>query len=390
VSDSTTKNAPATPPVTSQLVGSVGSAADTDGILLRFNPDQRTWVRLKGQTPLFPSNRILCLAPYRAPISIGKLRIVLLGESEVRISPQSTAAAPAVELMQGRILVPSQPPGSLRVGFSDRSVTVDASENSSTALERSAHLDYGRIITPTPALLIYCTKGEASVSFERKQETLAALDVLTLDASGAKRTSEETLPSWASDAESSPHELQIRDHFARLFDPDRPVLAEIVVASEDDNPEIKRLSILALKSLGDMSLLMPMLSRKGDPIARRGALAAIRSYMALGPDAASRVRDQLVEEFGEETASLVGKMLVGFSPDEASNSQTYEQLVNLLGPAQESVGVRELALDTLKRLTGRDDLGYDPDHADSKGLNAWKDLQRQGKLRFAPPRSTVK
>ena len=95
--------------------------------------------------------------------------------------------------------------------------------------------------------------------------------------------------------------------------------------------------------------------------------------MGLGPEAAGRVRDQLVEEFGEETASFVGKMLIGFSPDEASNPQLYEQLVALLAPEQGSIGVRELALDTFKRLTGRDDLGYDPDHPEGKGLTAWKD-----------------
>jgi hypothetical protein len=373
---------PSPPPV-----GSVGSAAANDGILLRFNPDQRVWERLKGQTPLVPSNRLLCLAPFRATLTLGNVQIVLPGESEIRILPQSTTAAPALELMQGRLLVPPQPAGSLRVGFSDRTVTVETSESSGTALERSARVDYGRIITPAPALLIYGTKGEATVSIDKKQESLPALDVLALDGAGSKRTTEEALPSWATDPEPSPHELQLRDQFARLFHPDRPILAEIVVASEDDNPEIKRLSILALKSLGDMSLLMPMLSRKGDPTVRRTALAAIRGYMALGPDAASRVRDQLVEEYGEETASFVGKMLVGFSPDEASNPQTFEQLVALLGPGQESVGVRELALDTLKRLTGRDDLGYDPDHADGKGLSAWKDLQRQGKLRFTAPRA---
>ena len=49
--------------------------------------------------------------------------------------------------------------------------------------------------------------------------------------------------------------------------------------------------------------------------------------------------------------------------------------------------MRELALDTLKRLTGRDDLGYDPDHPEGKGLNAWKELQRQGKLRFSAARA---
>jgi hypothetical protein len=235
--------------------------------------------------------------------------------------------------------------------------------------------------------VIYCTKGELSVSLENKQESLATLDVLTLGAGGPRRTTAGALPSWASDADPSPHEIQIRESFARLFHPGRPVLAEIVVASEDDNPEIRRLSIQALKALGEMSLLMPMLSRKGDPVARRSALAAIHSYMLLGPEAASRVRDQLVEEFGEETASFVGKMLVGFSRDEASNPQTFEQLVNLLGPGQESVGVRELALDTLKRLTGRDNLGYDPDHPEGKGLSAWRDLQLQGKLRFSAPRA---
>jgi len=388
-SDPTSKSKEAAP-LPAAPVGSVGSAAAPDGILLRYNPDQRIWERLKGATPLVPSNRLLCLAPCRATVTLGKMQIVLVGESEVRILPQSTVAAPALELMQGRILLPPQAPGSLKVGFSERTVTLESSLTSGAALERSARRDYGRIMTPTPALVIYCTKGELSVSSDKKQESLAVLDVLAVDAGGARRTTEEVLPSWASDAEPSPHELQIRDHFTRLIHPDRPVLAEIVVASEDESPDIKRLSILALKSLGEMSLLLPMLSRKGDPIARRTALAAIRGYMALGSDAASRVREQLVEEFGEETASFVGKMLIGFSPEEASTPQVYEQLVGLLSPAQESIGVRELALDTLKRLTGRDDLGYDPDHADGKGLNAWKDLQRQGKLRFSAPRAKVK
>jgi len=388
-SDSTSKSkeaapVPATPP------GSAGLAAAPDGILLRYNADQRGWERLTGATALAPSNRLLCLAPFRAAVMIGKVQIVMVGESEVRILPQSTAAAPAIELAQGRLLLPQQPAGSLTVGHSERTITLDASPSSSVALERVVRRDYGRIMNPTPALVIYCTKGEPSVSVEKKPESLAVLDVLALDAGGAKRTTAEALPTWASEAEPSPQELQIRDHFARLIHPNRPVLAEIVAAVDNQNPDIRRLSILALKSLGDMSLLMPMLSRKGDPIVRRSALAAIQGYMGLGPDAASRVRDQLVDEFGEETASFVGKMLIGFSPEEAANPQVYEQLVKLLSPEQESIGVRELALDTLKRLTGHDDLGYDPDHADGKGLNAWKDLERQGKLRFAAPRAKAK
>jgi hypothetical protein len=175
-----------------------------------------------------------------------------------------------------------------------------------------------------------------------------------------------------------------------MFHPGRPVLTEIVAASEDDNADIKRLSILALKSLGDLSLLMPMLSRKDDPVTRATALNAIRTFMGLGRESANRVRDQLSEEFGDDTALFVEKMLIGITPDEASNPQIYERLVSLLGPERESVGIRELAIDTLKRLTGRDDLGYDPDHPEAKGLNAWKDLQKQGKLRYSATRGKAK
>jgi hypothetical protein len=176
-----------------------------------------------------------------------------------------------------------------------------------------------------------------------------------------------------------------------MFHPGRPVLAEIASALEDENAEIKQLSILALKSLGEMSLLMPMLSKKDDPAVRRGALAAIRGYLGLGPDAASRVREELVEAYGEDTAAFVGKMLIGFTSEEASNPQVYEQLVALLGSEQQPIGVRELALDTLKRLTGRtEDLGYNPDQPNGKGYAAWKELQRQGKLRFATPRPKAK
>ena len=142
--------------------------------------------------------------------------------------------------MQGRILLPQQPPGSLKVGFSERTVTLETSLSSSAALERSARRDYGRIMTPTPALVILCTKGELSVSFDKKQESVAALDVLALDAGGVRRVTEDKLPAWATDAEPSPHELQLRDQFTRMIHPDRPVVADLVVASEDESPDIKR------------------------------------------------------------------------------------------------------------------------------------------------------
>ncbi len=367
--------------------GSSGLAATDGGVLLRYNVDQREWERLTGTTPVSRSDRLLCLSPFRATVTLGNIPLVLVGETEIRILSPSSDKIPGIELIQGRLLVRNAPAGSLKMGFADRSVNVELAASSSVVMERTERREYGRAVSQAPPLSIYCTQGEVALSAGQKHESLTASDVVLIDTAGAvKRTGSDTPPSWTTETEPSAHELQLRDRFIRMFHPGRPVLTEIVAASEDENADVRKLSILALKSLGDLSLLMPTLSRAGDAVTRKSALAAIRSYMGLGPDATNRVRDQLAEEFGDDTASFVAKMLVGYSPNEASDPKVFERLVAALGPEQQSIGVRELAIDTLKQLTGRDDLGYDPDHADGKGLSAWIELQRQGKLRYSAAR----
>jgi hypothetical protein len=279
----------------------------------------------------------------------------------------------------------------LKVGLGDRLVTVEVPQNGCVALERSARWVYGRLMSPVPPLLIHSVAGEISVTAGSKHEALGPLDVLSVDRSGTKRSTEDASPMWASDSWPTAEETNARDAFGKIFHPGRPVLTEIVAAVEDSNADTKQLAVAALKSMGEMSYLMPLLSRKDDVAVRRGALAAVRSYTALGPEASGKVREQLVEEFGEDTATMAGQMIVGFSPQEAANPQLFTQLVGMLAPTEQSVGVRELALDTLMRLTGRSDvLGYDPDHPE-KGHSAWAELERQGKLRPAtPPRPKAK
>jgi hypothetical protein len=149
--------------------------AEADGVvLLRYNNDQREWDRLVGSTSLLRSDRLLCLSPFRATLLLGKIPIVLTGETEIRILSRSSDKVPAIELIQGRLLLRNPPAGSLKVGFSDRTVTLELAPPCSVALERTDRREYARIVTQAPPLVVYCTAGEVPLTADLKKETLTA------------------------------------------------------------------------------------------------------------------------------------------------------------------------------------------------------------------------
>ncbi len=366
--------------------GASGLADAVDGILLRYDTNQRDWTRLIAATALARSDRLLCLSPFRAPLTLAKTRITLVGQTEIRVLSQPADEVPSIELVYGRVLSRQPEACSLKVVFAARTLTLTIEPESSIGLERTNRRGYGQSGTRGFPLVVYCSQGKASLSLDKQNENLTASTAAILETDGPiKLAAADTMPTWVVEAAPSSGELQLKEQFARVFHPDRPVLTDMAAATEDERLGIKSLAIAGIEALGDLSLLMPVLTRKDDPIARRFALGAIRDYMGRSAEAAKDIHDQLVREFGDEKASLVEKMLIGYSEQEASKPELFKQLVVLLSPEEESLGVRELALDTLQRLTGRADLGYSADQPDGEGLSAWKDLLQKGELRARAP-----
>jgi hypothetical protein len=165
------------------------------------------------------------------------------------------------------------------------------------------------------------------------------------------------------------------------------VLADLVSATENENAEIKTLAIAALRGLGDLSLLTPILDRPSDPVARQAAIAALRAQIAQGGAAAQRVWDQLDLDFGPADGAKIQKLLVGFSDEEAAKTATLRALVDDLGPRNEALGIRELVYDNLKTLTGKASIPYDADHPEA-GHAAWNRLLEAGTLKLDPKRKS--
>ena len=364
--------------------GVIGLTEKPTGVLLRYNRDSRQWDQLTAETPLKDQDKVLSLHPFRSSIDLGTAKIELVGESEVWILTPLAGEAARLGLSQGRVVLHgTQPAAPFAVQFAKKTLEITPSANTAIGLERLNRREPGANLPSEPILRVYSSEGEVNLEAGDAKETLKGPGMITFDprADWSDRD-DKAAPSWVSDPKLSPFDAQIGEQFQRYFR-DRPVLSNLTEALDDDQRDVRRLAISSLRAMGEVSLVVSTLNSKEDPVKRRAAIAVLRAYLAQDADAARELLTMLQSEFGDEQGAIAMKLLVGYTVKEAREEATYEQLVKLLSAADPSYGLRELALDDLQSLTGRDDLGYDPDRPEGKGLRAWKDLQRNHELRPA-------
>jgi len=376
-------------PVASRKIpdGATGVVSKVEGMLLHYNTDKREWERLAEGAPLRESDRLLVLAPFRAVIAIGKSAIDLLGDTEVQLLQKETDDSPALGLAHGRLVVePSSSPASLRVLFAGRTLNVEQPSDASVGIELLSRRAYGQPAAAAASLAVHASNGDVALGLDKAKEKLTGPKTILAGSDGRfERPAGAKPPSWAIEPDRSPEATELRTRFRKEFSIDRPVLADLVSATENENAEIKTLAIFALRGLGDLSLLTPILDRPGDPVARRAAIDALRDQVAQGGPAAQRVWDQLELDFGPAEGAKIQKLLVGFGDDEAAKSATFRALVDDLGTRNEALGVRELSYDNLKSLTGRTSIPFDADHPEA-GHAAWNRLLEAGTLKLDPKR----
>jgi hypothetical protein len=385
-----TEPAKATPPK-EVPTGAVGIVDVAKGILLRFNGERRDWERIAEGTALATSDRILCLSPFHARIILAKAPVVLVGETQIRLLTKGAGETPAFDLVEGRVLLDgSTPSGSVKVDFGGQTLAIDATSQSSVGLERVGQWVYGQVLTHSPPLTIYNAEGELKLALGQAKQSLEGRGSVVADSTGKFQTrTEKNLPEWMTETEPSEKDQKLGEAFAQQFTPDQPVSKEMVVAMDSDSPVTRKLAVFGLKALGDLSFLTPILDRKKDPLSRQSAAAALRSYLAQGPQAVSRLRAQLEDDFGEQAGRALEKLLIGYSADEAAKKETHQRLLEYASPRSPSLPLRELAIENLKTITGRDAKGYDPEAPDEKAYNGWKSQFTQGEIKVVPKRKTA-
>ncbi|ODA30072.1 hypothetical protein [Planctopirus hydrillae] len=191
------------------------------------------------------------------------------------------------------------------------------------------------------------------------------------------------LPEWLT-VDSRPLSPAIK-RFASLFEKEFAVGAAIdlnmLALVVDPRPKMAELGVQTLGLMGRMDGLVEALAKSEHEEARMSAFIMLREWLGHLPAAGSVIREELSSEYAEAEANSVYRLLWGYSPADARNRLTSQELVDYLGNGR--VEIREMAFYYIQKLTGKR-LDYRPLDNPSRreaALQKWYSvLQKDGAL----------
>jgi hypothetical protein len=191
------------------------------------------------------------------------------------------------------------------------------------------------------------------------------------------------LPEWLT-IDSRPLSPAIK-RFASLFEKEFAVGAAIdlnmLALVVDPRPKMAELGVQTLGLMGRMDGLVEALAKSEHEEARMSAFIMLREWLGHLPAAGSVIREELSSEYAEAEANSVYRLLWGYSPTDARNRLTSQELVDYLGNGR--VEIREMAFYYIQKLTGKR-LDYRPLDNPSRreaALQKWYSvLQKDGAL----------
>ena len=360
-----------------------GTVDTIEGVILRSPlAAVPTWEAVEAKAPIRPQTRLINLAPFRNTIRTGAGEVALVDSAEVVFDHPEAGEASQFEVRRGKVVVQGVAAAALPydIRFEGHVLSVTPAPGRSVGIERVDSFLPGTA-DPAPARLrVFVPDGKATLKVGEAEETLEGPAEATLQVSGKFEDKDtKPAPAWVGTPAPSAFDKEVAGQFGQYLRPGRPILANLVEAMDDPQPKVKEFAANALGTLGDMESVVIGLDRKDHPAFHRSVVDVLRAGLAQGGDAAKSVRDALARQYEEPWPKTAEGLIIGFPAAAAHDEPTLGHLVEDLGTGP-SRGIRALALDNLRALTGRDSLEYDPDAPEGKGLRAWQDLARKKEL----------
>lgn len=366
----------------------VGRLLPAGGILLRLDAGSNTWDRVAADGVLASQDRLLSLPVYRPVVLLaGQIRLELIDGTRLDLQPVDAEGVPGVSADYGRLrIMPEWKEKSrirLQVGSRIGVMTfADAQTEVAIEVSRARRPGVDPETQPPPRSAdVYVRSGKISWREMSDQELAFNAPVrFTLNDRPLEAVAVQQLPKWLDSETASP----LDQSAATVMESGmkgRAIGLELHEAAYHRRPEVRRLAVRCLGSLGDYELMVTALNDPEQRLNWPDYVEQLREGVSRSPETAAAIRLALRESYRAEGETLYE--LLWRYPDDRLSAQDAAALIAYLDHG--TLAVRVVAFwGNLKPATGLG-LLYRPEEPDSKrkpSVARWKDRLKSG---WPPP-----
>lgn len=343
----------------------------SDGVMIRYDDQQRHWFTVPHKTALKPGELISNLEPFDGVLEFEKIgiRTTLVGETVLKLLDSRQAGIQGMGIGRGRIILQgsrkdNSRPGTIGIAIGEDIWKLDlASSDSVCALEVTV-----RESTQFQKLndyhwyqaMIYVLSG--SVKWTNRNDVAQeigdhmALNIIPERAATVRSNPISVLspPDWCDAAKRRAQPLRkLQTVFEKSFDGDEPEgPAMLTLVKTSRNPKIAELAAKSLSAMDNYQALVETLAECTHEEARFAARDGLRQWLPMNPDYGPKLKGELDNHYSPMEAEAVYRMLWGFSREDVKDSKATSWLL-MNSMRSQRLEIRELADFWVERLTGR-------------------------------------
>lgn len=341
-----------------------------EGVLLRFDPDQRHWFLVPHRSALHPGELVASVEPFESLLDFdrGAVKSTLVGETVVSLLPPE-AGIPGFVVQRGRIVFQNgrqedgqMPSIGIAIGtdlwtlqFASRETLcgLEVTSRESSEFQKLVGEEWYQATLYVIAGSVQWTNRDGKTQ-EINERT--ALNIVPEKQAQMRSSpiSFPTAPEWCDAAKRKlmpirKHQSQLQ--FEKAFELDQPIDESMLnLVKNSKFPKIAELAALCLSATDDYESMVEILAECPHEEARFAARDGLRRWLPLQPDHASKLKEALDSYYPPADADAVYRMLWGYTREDVTNSKTNSwQFMNWMRSPK--VEIRELADYWVERLT---------------------------------------
>jgi hypothetical protein len=368
-------------------------------MLLRLDPTQGAWVPLATGTSLSVDDELMALPTFRPTIALESgIGITLSGATLVKLDRSTlpladqTKSIPLLEVVFGRVvLINSGEAGNaLVLVVNNVEQTIKLGKDVRLAIEVRRRWVPGcdPEVTPAP---IEATAYTADGGIDWADENgVTPIDVPArwnfVTGKPLETVSLDSAPFWLTEERSSRLERKAAEEIGEHLQPGMPAPTGLLELAGNRRKEVRALATQCGAYVGQFSPFVRALHDSDQRTVWPKYIGTLREAIALSPNSAIRLHQELVDQRGDEAATDLFEMLCGYRAEDIGRTPEEVKigvLVKLIGWLEsDNLDYRVLAAHNLNQITGKNLLQNPAAHPSDRtqGVRRWRQRLRQGEL----------